>query len=106
MHMITRYFTLTIVLAAISACSLEPFKTEGQSVQLLNETDVADCKMLGTVTEKSRDRWASTRTDEKITLEVLNLARNDALDMGGNTLVEKTELIMGRQTFTVYNCPE
>ena len=70
-----------------------------------SEVDVADCKLLGTTTEKTNDRWASARNDKKVATEVLTLARNEAARMGGNTLVEKTELVMGRQTFTVYSCP-
>ena len=104
MRMLIRYFTLTVLLVATSACSLGMFQTENQAVKLLNAADVADCKLLGTVTEKSRDRWASARTDKKIATEVLDLARREAAKLGGNTVVEKTALIMGRQTFTVYSC--
>lgn len=104
MRMVTRYFMLTFVLAATSACTLGTFQSEAHAVELRNETDLADCKLLGTVTKKSRDRWASARTDKKIATEVLDLARSEAAKLGGNTLVEKTTLIMGRQTFTVYSC--
>ncbi|GAC16861.1 DUF4156 domain-containing protein [Aliiglaciecola lipolytica] len=104
MNMLTRYFTLTFLLAVTSACSLGKFQAENQAVKLQNPSDVADCTLLGTVTEKSRDRWASARTDKKIATEVLDLARSEAAKLGGNTLVEKTALIMGSQTFTVYSC--
>ena len=105
MHMLTRYFTITVLLTAASACStLEKLQNQGQTVKLSEQADVTDCKLLGTVTEKTRDRWTQARNDIKITTEVRDLARKEAAKLGGNTIVEKTELIMGSQTFTVYNC--
>lgn len=104
MRMLTRYFMITVALAVTSGCTLGTFQSETHAVELRNETDVADCKLLGTVTKKSRDRWTPARTDKKIATEVRDLARQEAANLGGNTLVEKTALIMGRQTFTVYSC--
>lgn len=105
MRMLTRYFTITVLLTATSACStLERLQAEGQSVKLSEQADVTDCKLLGTVTEKTRDRWTQARNDIKIATELRDLARQEAANLGGNTLVEKTEIIMGSQTFTVYNC--
>lgn len=104
MRMLTRFFTLTVVLTATSACTLGNFQPDAEAVKLRNGADVADCKLLGTTTEKTRDRWAPSRSDKKVANEVLALARNEAANIGGNTLVEQTALVMGRQTFTIYSC--
>ena len=107
MRLLSRFFTLTAVLVATSACTLGNFnfQPEAETVELRNEADVADCTLLGTTTEKTKDRWAPTRSDKKVAIELLTLARNEAIQMDGNTVVETTELVMGRQTFAIYSCP-
>ena len=95
---------VTLALSAISACTLGSFESKSAAVVLLPEADVMQCKFIDTVTHKSSDRWAPSRTDVKITNELLTLARKDAFALGGNTVVKKSAIALGRQTFSVYNC--
>lgn len=104
MHILARCLLTSVTITVLSACTLGNFQSEYEAVQLLTEADVTDCELIDTITEKSSDRWASTRTDPKIVNELLTLARREAIKLGGNTIVEKSELILGRQTFTIYNC--
>jgi hypothetical protein len=106
MHVLTRFLVVSVSLVATSACTLGNFEPKSEAVKLLAQADVSQCDFIDTVTPKSRDRWASTRTDPKIANELLTLARRDALGLGGNTVVEQSELIMGRQTFAIYNCSQ
>ncbi|MBR9910271.1 MAG: DUF4156 domain-containing protein [Gammaproteobacteria bacterium] len=75
------------------------------NVELLSSADVAECMLLGTATGKAKSRWSASRTDMSAVNEARAMARREAVYIGGNVLVEKSALLNGRQTFSVYSCP-
>ena len=88
------------------ACTWVKVQPGAENVVLKTEAEVGQCKLLGTATGKTRASVGFvSRSDRKVNTEVLNLARNEAASIGGNTLVTKTDLVDGRQTFSVYSCP-
>lgn len=101
-----RLFAISALLMTMSGCDLiEARSAKLQAVEVRSKADVADCELLGTTTAKAKDRWLNARNDYKTVNEVLSKAQEEAIDIGGNVLVEKTALVNSRQTFSVYDCP-
>jgi hypothetical protein len=97
-------FTVSVLLVAICSCEGINIRPGAEPVVLRSSTDVAECELLGTTTGKARNKWSTSSAGMKVIIEVRNMARNEAARIGGNVLVEKTELVNSRQTFWVYNC--
>jgi hypothetical protein len=78
-----------------------------ESISLTNASEVAECERLGTTTSSVKDQigWLN-RNDEKVASELLTLAQNSALTMGGNTLVATADPLEGSQQFVIYSCPD
>ena len=45
------------------------------------------------------------RSGEKVQTELETLARNKAVEFGGNVVVPSSEIVDGIQSFDVYQCP-
>ncbi len=105
MRRLMRLVTTSALLMVMSACDSINLRPETEAVILRSNADVADCKLLGTATGKARDKWLISRSDNKTATEVFNMARKEAVNIGGNVLVKKTALVNNRQTFLVYDCP-
>ncbi|MBR9913149.1 MAG: DUF4156 domain-containing protein [Gammaproteobacteria bacterium] len=94
-----------LVTAMITGCSWVKVAPEARDIPLKTMAEVGQCKYLGTATGKTKAKvTVISRNDKKVAKEVLDLARNEALSMSGNTLVAKGDLVDGRQTFAVYRC--
>lgn len=87
-------------------CTWVDLDEAAQDVALIDVSEAASCKLLGTAASMSADKVGLlNRKDAKVAAEVLTLAKNSAAEMGGNAVSEADELKDGRQTFNVYLCP-
>jgi hypothetical protein len=76
------------------------------SVTLVMPTHVTNCKSLGTTTSQVKDKVGFVnRNDEKVAGELLTLAKNSAVEIGGDTLVAEGAPSDGTQKFRIYKCP-
>jgi hypothetical protein len=92
-------------MASVSGCSWVELKPQGEKVRILTPQEVSRCKYLGRVTSNTAATVGIfARSREKIQEEVYRLGRNNAGDMGGDTIVPTGPLIEGEQTFNVYRC--
>ena len=90
----------------LSACNWVQVTPEGEGVQLLNPDQVGACQRLGTTTSTTTANVLFVqRGNERVQTELVDLARNEAGLMGGNTIVVDSTVSNGRQRFVVYNCP-
>lgn len=90
---------------ALQACAWVALTPEGEKVRVLDADEVTSCRELGTTTSMLRDSVAGVRRSEgKVREELRMLARNAAVDMGGDTIVPVGEPDGGRQVFAVYRC--
>jgi hypothetical protein len=88
-----------------TACTWVETTPGGEKVRVLDADEVTSCKKLGTTTSALKDKIAGVnRSAEKVKKELETLARNTAADLGGDTVVATSEVLEGRQTFTVYRC--
>lgn len=94
--------------SALSSCTwVKPVEGADQ-VALIDLADAARCERLGTTTSITASKVGIVdRNDMKVAEEQLTLARNQAVNMGGNAIVEDAESDerAGEKRFIVFACP-
>ncbi|HET9680375.1 MAG TPA: DUF4156 domain-containing protein [Gammaproteobacteria bacterium] len=102
-----RYLLMALVSGTllVSGCTWVDVKPAAQEVLVLSKARVANCARLGT-TEVSVAESVGflNRVPEDVAKDLANLARNQAVEMGGDTITPLSEPHKGQQTFGVYNC--
>lgn len=95
------------ICATLSACGTWVNVTSaGRLVTVATPEQVSACTRLGSSTTNAlREIVFVERGTSKLQQELIDLARNEAGDMGGNRIVVETPITDGRQTFGVYRCP-
>jgi hypothetical protein len=94
---------LGIVVA--SGCTWVDPKPGTSKVTLVQLSHVANCQSIGTTSSQVKDKVGFIHRDEdKVTEELLTLAKNSAVEMGGDTLVAESGPIDGAQKFRIYKC--
>lgn len=89
----------------LSSCTWVKLSPGGEKVRVLSATEVASCKLLGDTNVSLLTRvGAVNRNEEKVQKELHALARNSAADMGGDTVVPASEIVDGKQRYSVYQC--
>lgn len=97
---------LVTALTALSACTWVEPKPEAAGIRLVSASDVGHCQRLGSASAKGVSKLGIyVRKDEKVMGELADLARDQAYNMGGDTLVSESELSPeGEMKFGVYRC--
>jgi len=102
-----------MVLAAMSGaallaggCTWVKLTVPGEGVRVGTVAQVDSCKKLGATHTKTSTRIAFfSRSQKKIDAELESLARNEAADMGGDTIVSQGPTSSeGRRSFDVFRC--
>lgn len=92
-------------IVASSGCTWVDPKPGASAVTLVQPSHVVNCKSLGTTVSQVKDKVGFVnRSDDKVTLELLTLAKNSAVDLGGDTLVAEGGPDSGTQKFRIYKC--
>lgn len=77
----------------------------GRLVTVATPAEVTSCTRLGSSNANAISEIAFVqRGSEKLQDELIDLARNEAGDMGGNRIVVESPIEEGHQTFGVYRC--
>lgn len=100
---------LTIVVTLgllLGACSFVKVTDTGNSVAVANASAVGGCSKVSTLTVKTRGNYVGSmkRNPETLAKELTNMARNDAIEAGGDTVVPVSQPVDGKQSFDVYKC--
>ncbi|HEY5603088.1 MAG TPA: DUF4156 domain-containing protein [Gammaproteobacteria bacterium] len=99
---------LTLILTALLlvSCTWVRLTSAGEGVSVRAADQVADCKKVANTTASLRSKvMGMERHRDKVQKELQTLARNAAVDYGGNVVVPTSEIKEGTQTFDVYRCP-
>lgn len=97
--------TLLIFALGLSACTWVQPDEGAEEILELPERRVGDCERLGSVRVKTADRILFLdRHEDKIQEEQRTLARNHALEEGGDTIVPLGESEGGERRFGIYRC--
>ncbi len=89
----------------LSGCTWVDLKPKAEKVRVLDPQEVGRCKEVGRVVANTKDKIGFiARSKDTVKEEVDRLARNNAADLGGDTIVPSGPLINGEQPFKVYRC--
>ena len=97
------FVPMSVALTAFG-CAWVSLSPEGESVRV---ADVAadSCERRGKTTSTVADKVVFVRRSEsKVSEELTSLARNEAAEMGADTVVPESEVEDGRQVFGIYQC--
>ena len=65
------------------------------------------CERIGKTNARTRAKvWVFHRSEEKVAQELVDLARDDAAQMGGTDVAPLDEVVDGKQSFGIYRCTE
>lgn len=97
-------FTLSVVLG-LSACTFVKPNERGAQVKLAEAAEVGHCRKVGTTTVSVLDKVAGVpRSYTTLGEELANLARNEAPNLDGDTIVPVSDIVNGQRQFDVYDC--
>ncbi len=96
----------TALISLTSACTWVKVSEQGSNVAVANAANVRSCEKVRTVNVKVKDNFVGSmkRDPNKVATELTNMARNEASQFGGDTVVPVTLVQDGRQSFDVYKC--
>jgi hypothetical protein len=100
---------LAIAIAAsvyLSGCTWVALEPEGKRVRVVSSaSNVEGCEAKGEITASVRDRIAfMDREPAKVADEVEALARNEAANLGADTILAQGDLADGARTYASYRC--
>jgi hypothetical protein len=90
---------------ALSGCAGVSPEPGAEEVEILEEERTAQCERQGqTRVTTATEVGFIKRGDKAIREDLRALARNSAVDMGGDTVTPLNEITEGKQTYGVYKC--
>lgn len=93
------------VIAFTVACTWVEPAERAESVALVNDVHVVSCQKLGQTTSSVKDKLGIIkRRQHKVSEELLTLAKNTAVEMGGDSVVALSEASDGEQSFAIFRC--
>jgi hypothetical protein len=100
-------YALSCVVAFQSACTWVEITKEGAEVIVVKSHNVETCTRLGETTATvANEVGPITRSEDKVTEELITLARNKAAEMGGDSIVASGPAKDGTMSFDIYKCAE
>ncbi len=89
----------------LTGCTWVKLEKNARQVDVVKPRYVRNCEYLGMVSGKVfTGAIGINRSARKITEEIQTIARNNAADMGGDSIVPVSRIVDGRQKFKVYRC--
>jgi len=98
---------LSLLASGLSGCasSIIGERVGAEQVVLAKDTDVAKCKSLGRSTLSVLSSLGPiTRSAEAVEENLLQMARNEAIDRGGDTVVKGNSQEYGKRSYEVFKC--
>lgn len=101
-----KLIALSATILTISGCSWVEVNPNASQVKLLTISDIQNCEKLGEIESTVLDKVGFIDRDKEAVVEnLVDLARNEAVQMGGNALVPASKVKDGRMRFWLYQCP-
>jgi hypothetical protein len=94
-------------IAGFSGCAkdLVEVRKGSEQVTLADPSQVSDCQSKGsTNVSVLANVGIISRSVEEVEANLLQLARNGAIDAGGDTIVKGNSSEFGKRTFEIYKC--
>ncbi len=111
MHFPGKMFVITVAglqIAGLGGCAgsdLIEMRQGADRVSLVNANQVGSCQRKGEINVSVlAELGFITRSAEAVEANLLQLARNGAVDAGGDTVVKGSSPEYGKRTFVIYKC--
>ena len=96
---------ITVAILSLTSCATVKLTHGGEKARVLSSGEVANCNKRGATTVRVKPTLATIpRQPTVIAKELQILARNSAVNMGGDTVSAISKIDNGQQTFAVYRC--
>lgn len=96
---------IVLTLVLLQGCTWVKLNPAGEQVNVVEAQHVEGCKLLGKTTVSVKSTVAGIgRDEEDMQQELEILARNNAADIGGDTIVAISGIEDGRRAYSVYQC--
>jgi len=90
----------------LTACAGLGRTPPGGAVRVVTAEELTDCRNVGSVHVRVVDKLPQLQQVEGgVATELLTLAEQSAEQLGGNALVEMTNIVDGGQSFEAFSCP-
>ena len=100
-----RFVILMLTTVMLANCTWVEPSEQGKSVRVAYGKNLGACTAKGTITVSVKDRVAFVkRKDLKVRDELESLARNEAAELGADTVQAINEPNAGEQKFGAYQC--
>ncbi|MEK9802722.1 MAG: DUF4156 domain-containing protein [Curvibacter sp.] len=103
----TTLFSLAAVALLLGGCSSTMIgeRLGADQVVLADATQVGKCKSLGRTTLSVLSSLGPiTRSAEAVEDNLLQMARNEAVDKGGDTVVKGASMEYGKRSYEIFKC--
>jgi len=104
---LTGLVALGVVAVGLTGCASKLIgeRIGADQVVLAKDTEVAKCKSLGRSTLSVLSSLGPiTRSAEAVEENLLQMARNEAIDKGGDTVVKGNSVEYGKRSYEVFKC--
>jgi hypothetical protein len=107
MKFVKNLIVISATATAIVGCAsaLIDVKSGTENISVLQAQQVAACELKGKVTSSVLSKVGFvSRSVEAVEENLLQMAKNSALEDGGDTLVKGESTEFGKRTFSIYKC--
>jgi hypothetical protein len=101
--------TMTTLIAALYGCAsdLIDVRKGSDRVSLSDESQIGKCQSKGGITVSVlAEVGFISRSDDAVEANLLQMARNGAIDAGGDTITKGNSTEYGKRTFAIYKCQQ
>jgi Domain of unknown function (DUF4156) len=99
--------TVVVLIAVLSGCAsnLVEVRLGSERVSLADANQIGDCQSKGKINVSVlAELGFISRSAEAVQANLLQLARNSAVDAGGDTVVKESSPDFGKGIFAIYKC--
>lgn len=100
-----RNLFLATIAGLLTACTWVETKPGAENVEVLEQARVGKCERLGKTRVQVLESFAGLdRHDKEIAEDLAQLAKNNAVEMKGDTVSPLTPVKQGEREFGIYRC--
>ena len=107
MQFVKKFIVITATATSIVGCASAfiDVKSGSENISVLEAQQVAACELKGKVTSSVLSKAGFiSRSVEGVEENLLQMAKNSAVEDGGDTLVKGESTEFGKRTFSIYKC--
>jgi hypothetical protein len=107
MQFVKKFIVISATATSIIGCASAfiDVKSGAENISVLEAQQVANCELKGKVTASVLSKVGFiSRSVEGVEENLLQMAKNSAIEDGGDTLVKGESTEFGKRTYSIYKC--